>query len=398
MSKIFSVNEINSYISNLIEYDDNLVNIKIQGEISNLVNHSTGHCYLTLKDNFSYLQAIIFKSKLKIINLDLKVGQKIIAIGTIKGYSKGGTYSFWINSVKLDGIGEIYLNFEKLKSFYQKKGYFDQSIKKSIPIFPKNIGVVTALTGAAIRDIITTIDRRYKISNIFLFPCIVQGKYAAIDISNKIQEANNFSRKLDVIIVGRGGGSFEDLSCFSDKEVIESIYNSNIPIVSAVGHEIDYQISDWVADRRAATPTAAGEIVTPDTNEIIKFIKENQNQMLKNIVKKINVYKKELNLYKNNYHLNNLDWIYREKYEKLNLWKEKIVKNIETIIENKIDKLLKNKMKLQLLCPMNVLSRGYSIIKNKSNKEKIVTSKKMVKENDNLSLITFDGEFNAKVI
>lgn len=210
-SNIFKVSEINTYIKSIIEQDHNLVNISVQGEISNITNHSSGHIYFTIKDEKSQLRAIMFSFNAKNLKFKLKEGLKIIAVGTVKLYEPQGTYSLQVVNISLDGIGDLFLQYEQLKQTLEQKGWFAQAIKKPIPKFPRNIGVITAPTGAAIRDIITTIHRRFPQTNIYLFPCLVQGKEAKYDIKAKIIAAQNFTVPLDTLIVGRGGGSIEDL-------------------------------------------------------------------------------------------------------------------------------------------------------------------------------------------
>ncbi len=397
-NKIYSVNDINTYISKIIDNDTNLINITIKGEISNLTKHSNGMYYLILKDEKSLLKCLIFKNDVMNLKLDLKIGMNIFATGIIKGYANNGSYSFWIKKIKLsilnEGKGDIFLRYEKLKQYYNSKGYFDKSIKKSIPKFPKNIGIITAPTGAAIKDIISTINRRYNIVNVFLFPCVVQGINASIDIAKNIIFANQFDIKLDVIILGRGGGSFEDLNCFSHPDVIEEIYKSKIPIISAVGHEIDFQISDFVADKRAATPTSAAELCTPDKIELQNFLKQNYVLMKKIIIKKIKNYDKTLSFYKENYHLVNSNWIYKEKEQKLIELKNKLIINFNNIYKLKLFEITNLKNNLELVNPKNILSRGYSIIKIKN---KIIKNIDDVKLNDKLNIILKDGYLESQI-
>ncbi len=344
-------------------------------------------------------------------------------------------------NVKEQGIGEVYKKYDQLKKYYSKKGYFDHSIKKIIPKFPKNIGVITAPTGAAIQDIKTTIKRRYDIANIILFPCIVQGDTAAKSIKKQIEIAGLY-KELDVLIIGRGGGSFEDLSSFSEPEVIESIYKCSIPVISAVGHEIDFQLSDFVADKRAATPTAAAEIATPNKEELLKYLNEMNKSLILNIKNCVNRkyhellnYKKnprlnsitwlfkdkgkeieycstkinniisekishinnELKILKNNYYLNNLEWIFKDKENKLNLCK----KNINNLFSQSITNASKdyeNKINiLNLINPLNTLLRGYSVVKNNRTK-KYISSIKEVKINDQITIRMNDGNIDAKII
>ncbi len=397
MSKVYSIEEINNYISNKINNDYQLQNISIEGEISNLKHHHlTGNCYLTLKNKDSILKAMVFKNQFSKIKDILKEGDKIIANGSIRGYARNASYSFIINGLEKKGLGNIYQKFEKLKQFYSSKGYFDISIKKPLPRFPKNIGIITADTGAAVKDIVTTIKRRYKIANLFLFPCIVQGKAAPLSILEQIKNANNFKIPLEILIVGRGGGSFEDLICFSDPKVIEGIYQSTIPIISAVGHEIDFQLSDFVADKRAATPTAAAELATPDLKEIILYLNNNLN-IIQNILQhKINNMIKLINFYKENYYLKNLNWIYSEKQEKIKNLFYSLNSNFNYLLQNKSNDLKEVGTKLKLLNPTNVLKRGFSIIKNKQN-DAIITSIKNIHINTDIKILLQDGTAAAKI-
>lgn len=394
MSKIYSVNEINSYITNKLNSDMNLFNISIKGEISNLKKYNNCY-YLTLKDKNSLLQCIIFKNNFTDANDLLKEGMNIIASGTIKGYVASGKYSFLINNLVLDGLGDLYLQFETLKKFYQEKGYFNSFIKKPIPLFPKNIGILTALTGAAIKDIISTINKRFNIVNIYMFPCVVQGENAPKSLANNIRNANNFSVKLDVIILGRGGGSFEDLSAFSNSLVIEEIYKSKIPIISAVGHEIDFQLSDFVADKRAETPTAAAVMATPNKKELEKFLKDNFKLLLNNLIKKIQNYNNILNIYKNNYHLTNLNWIYKEKQILLKNEYDKIIKAMNNKYKNTANDILTFKQKLKILNPNNILLRGFSIVKDSHGV--LIKSLNKISIADKINVILSDGKIDAKV-
>jgi exodeoxyribonuclease VII large subunit len=281
--KTFTVSEINAYIGKKLKLDSNLKNIYIKGEISNYKTYPSGHSYFTLKDDSSQIPAVMFKgNKDRFLKFEPKDGMKVIVKGKIEVYNRDGKYQLYATKITEDGLGDLHLAFEQLKADLKKKGLFEDSHKKRIPKYPKRIGVVTARTGAAIRDIITTIKRRYPICEIYVFSTLVQGNQAAPQIVKQIHYAQEF--EIDTLIVGRGGGSIEDLWPFNEKEVAYAIYNCKIPVISAVGHEIDFTIADFVADKRAATPTAAAEIAVPD---IIK-VKDNLDQLNRRANKSIN--------------------------------------------------------------------------------------------------------------
>ena len=281
--KTFTVSEINAYIGQKFKLDSNLKNIHIRGEISNYKTYPSGHSYFTLKDENSQIPAVMFKgNKDRFLKFEPQDGMKVIIKGKIEVYTRDGKYQLYATRITEDGVGDLHIAFEQLKKDLKKQGLFKDSHKKEIPKYPRRIGVVTAQTGAAIRDIITTVKRRYPICEVLIFSTLVQGPQAAPQIVEQINHAQNFD--LDTLIVGRGGGSIEDLWPFNEKEVAFAIYNCEIPVISAVGHEIDFTIADFVADKRAATPTAAAEIAVPD----IKKIKNDVNQLNRRVNKSIN--------------------------------------------------------------------------------------------------------------
>ncbi|WP_342252384.1 exodeoxyribonuclease VII large subunit [Spiroplasma endosymbiont of Amphibalanus improvisus] len=355
-----SVTELNSYIKNHLENDSYLLNISVQGEVSNLTLHKSGHCYLTLKDNTSEIKAIIFSFNNKSSNYKPNVGDKVVAKGKINLYVQRGTYNLSIIEIQQAGLGEAYLELQKLKAKLEKAGWFKPEFKQPLPKFPKNIGVVTSPTGAAIQDILKTTKKRYPLANIYLFPSKVQGIGASEDCAKQIEIANHFKEtKLDVLIVGRGGGSIEDLWAFNELPVLEAIHESRIPVVSAVGHEIDHLLSDEVADSFAHTPTAAAEIITPDLSELWRSNKQSQVKIINLIKNLVDKNKNEIINFKENYHLKNLDWIYQEKEKELgnfkNLlnnqlvsfktklkndqtWNKQNQKTIKTCIQNQLSK------------------------------------------------------------
>ena len=266
-----SVTALTKYIKYKLEGDTHLKQIYLKGEISNLTKHSRGHYYFSLKDENAQIKAIMFSSATKSLAFDPKDGDKVLAYGAISVYEPSGSYSIQIYQMEPDGIGALYLAYEKLKEELEEKGYFSQTRKKPIPKYPKAIGVITSPTGAAIRDIIHTIERRYPLTKLILYPALVQGDTAKESIRDQINKANQDSL-VDVLIVGRGGGSIEDLWAFNERVVAEAIYASKIPIISAVGHETDFTISDFVSDLRAPTPTAAAELATPDKNTLMRTV------------------------------------------------------------------------------------------------------------------------------
>lgn len=280
--KYLTISQINKYIKNRFEQDENLNVVYLKGEISNFKNHTTGHLYFTLKDENSRILAVMFRNNASSLTFAPIDGMKVLVKGKISCYEANGNYQIYVNEMSEDGVGNLYLEFEKLKKKLYEKGLFDQNLKKPIPKFPKKIGVITATTGAAIRDIITTINRRYRLAEIIIFPCLVQGDGAKEDIVKNLTLASDYD--LDVIILGRGGGSIEDLWAFNEEIVAEAIYNSKIPIISAVGHEIDFTISDYVADLRAPTPTAAAELAVPNNIELISYIKQLELRNNKSII------------------------------------------------------------------------------------------------------------------
>lgn len=265
-----TVTQLTKYIKYRLDNDQNLMKVYLKGEISNFKAHSRGHLYFTIKDENTRINAIMFStyaSKLKIAPLD---GMKVLVTGKISVYEPSGNYQIYVESLEEDGVGNLYIAFEELKKKLEKEGLFDKSKKKKIPLIPERIGIITAPTGAAIKDILSTLKRRWPLAETILFPTLVQGKEAASDIVRNIELSKNYD--LDVLIIGRGGGSIEDLWCFNEEIVARAIYDLNTPVISAVGHEIDFTICDFVADLRAPTPTGAAELAVPNINDIINFL------------------------------------------------------------------------------------------------------------------------------
>ena len=415
--KYISVNQLTKYIKYKIDNDINLNEVYLKGEISNFKAHSRGHYYFTIKDEKSRISAIMFASNTKSVKFEPEDGMKVLVKGRISVFETTGNYQIYVEEMLEDGIGNLYIAYEQLKKDLEKKGLFDVSKKKEIPKIPNRVGVVTAPTGAAIKDIISTIKRRWPICEIILFPALVQGEDAHKTIVDQIKNAENFN--IDTLIVGRGGGSIEDLWPFNEEDVAYAIYESNIPIISAVGHEIDFTIADYVADLRAPTPTGAAELAVPDKNEMLKYISNLDTRINKQIINLVTINKNNLNKIKKNYIFINPMSIYqtkemifdsvneRLKYSLTNLIhvKEKDYINIisKSIILKDPSKLLdksKNKYiniisKLDALSPLKTIARGYTITK-KNNK--VITSIIDIKKGDILSIEFKDGNITSEVL
>ena len=391
--KYLTVTQINKYIKYKMDNDSNLSVVYLKGEISNFKNHSSGHLYFTIKDESSRILAVMFRGNASKINFKPVDGSKVLVVGRISCYEASGNYQIYVEEMLEDGVGNLYLEFEKLKKKLGDKGYFDDMYKKPIPKFPKRIGIITAPTGAAIRDIITTINRRYKLVELYIFPSLVQGENAKDDIVRNLERANNYD--LDLIILGRGGGSIEDLWAFNEEVVADAIFKSNIPIISAVGHEIDFTISDFVSDLRAPTPTAAAELSVPNTMDLINYIKQLEIRASKSMENIIDVKKSRLNSLVNSYVLKNPKNMYEIKSQKLDNLVDKLNIYIKRNLNDKNNRFINILNKLDALNPINTIKRGYSITKSK---DKVITSINSVVENDIITTDLVDGVITSKVV
>ena len=290
--KYISVIQLTKYLKYKIDNDPNLDQVYLRGEISNFKAHSRGHFYFTLKDEESRINAVMFASSANKIKFTPADGMKVLATGKVSIYPANGGYQIYISEMLEDGIGNLYVAYEQLKKKLQEEGLFDESKKKKIPYIPQRVGVVTAPTGAAIRDIISTIKRRWPLTEVILFPTLVQGEGAKDDIVKQIKRAEEY--ELDTLIVGRGGGSIEDLWAFNEEIVARAIYDCSIPVISAVGHEIDFTIADFVADMRAPTPTGAAELAVPNLSDIKNLLSQITIRLNKGIINKLELNKRQL--------------------------------------------------------------------------------------------------------
>jgi exodeoxyribonuclease VII large subunit len=389
--RVFSISEVTGLIKNLIE--ENLSNITIQGEISNFKKHTSGHIYFTLKDERAQLSAVIWRGYASGLRMDLRDGVKVVAKGSITVYEPQGKYQIIISSIRLLGVGELQIAFEKLKKKLEAEGFFDEDRKKPLPEFPKTIGIVTSSTGAVIKDLFSVISRRYPVVDLILYPVNVQGVGAAEEIANGIKVFNDY-KKVDVLIIGRGGGSLEDLWAFNEEIVARAIYNSDIPIISAVGHQTDFTISDFVADVRAATPSAAAEVVVPDKTDLIENIEEMRSSLYSDTKRKITELRNRILSIVNSYALNKpIDLLrrYQQKIDDLIQRLESAVMHKNKFYYERVSALQKH---LSSLNPKSILNRGYVIVQK--DKE-IVTSSKKLKLEDEVALNFFDGLIKAKI-
>ena len=350
-----TITQLSKYLKYKFDGDPNLTNVYLKGEISNFKAHTRGHYYFTLKDEGSRINAVMFASsasKLKFTPID---GMKVLVTGKVTIYEATGGYQIYVNDMLEDGVGNLYIAFEQLKKKLESEGLFDKEHKKKIPRMPKRVGIVTASTGAAIRDILTTIKRRYPITETILFPALVHGKDAAADIARKIEIANTYD--IDTLIVGRGGGSIEDLWPFNEEIVARAIYNSKVPVISAVGHEVDFTIADFVADLRAPTPTAAAELAVVDINTVIDYLEKAKNRSYQSIRKLIENKMLILNNLKDSYILKKPTNIYEVKEQLLDILIDRTNISMKNIIEKYNVRLFKTTNSYVLNNP-NILYLG----------------------------------------
>lgn len=412
--KYLTVSQLSRYLKFKFDNDNNLSQVFLKGEISNFKAHTRGHFYFTIKDEASRINAIMFSSQANKLSFIPEDGMKIMVTGRISIYEATGNYQIYVNEMVQDGIGNLYIEFEKLKRKLASEGLFDSAKKKKIPKFPEKIGIITAPTGAAIRDILSTIKRRWPIASTILFPSLVQGASAAPEVIAQIKKAQEFD--LDVLIVGRGGGSIEDLWCFNDENVARALYECNIPIISAVGHEVDFTIADYVADLRAPTPTGAAEMAVPNQIDFYHYLDQVSLRLHKSMDYYIESSREKLKHLRNHYILKNPISIYQIKeqkfdiiYERLYLVMNGILLNNRTMFKQKNEQCkttinqyfekMKNEYlslltKLEVLNPILTLKRGYSITKVNDS---IIASITQIKKNDRITVDFIDGYIKTTV-
>lgn len=413
--RIYSVTQLNTEIKNLLESNPSFYNLFVQGEISNYKAHSSGHHYMTIKDDGGAISAVLFKQDALKLRFKLANGIKIIARGRVSSFPKTGQVQLYIADMMPQGIGTLHLQFEQLKQKLYNEGLFNNEHKKLLPAYPEKIALITSPTGAAIRDMLRIIKRRWSFADILIYPAAVQGTNAPNELIKALKLANKHN-KADIIIIGRGGGSIEDLWAFNDENLAYEIFKSDIPVISAVGHEPDFTISDFVADMRAPTPSGAAELATPDSTKLIYNIQNIQNRLVKAQNKQIELYNTKLNSLL--HRLSSPEKILKQKNQMVNLYKQRLirameskqtenklkcdfaVKQLEQAINKRLDiskrEFTKNCAFLDALSPLKVLSRGYSVTVNEQGKA--IYNSSQIKQGDILKIKFKKGSAECKTL
>jgi exodeoxyribonuclease VII large subunit len=438
--RYLSVAALTKYIKRKFDADPHLRDIHVRGEISNFKQHSSGHMYFTLKDEKARILAVMFSSQSRSMKFSPENGMKVIVKGDITIYEPSGQYQIYIKEMQPDGIGELFLAYEQLKSRLEREGLFALEKKKAIPQYPKKVGVITSPTGAAIRDIITTIKRRFPIVNILVFPALVQGENAAPSVAKAIEKANSM-KDIDVLIVGRGGGSIEELWGFNEEVVARAIYASAIPIISAVGHETDFTIADFVADLRAPTPTGAAEMAVPHIEELMERLLQRQTRLMRVMTEKVRFEKERFYRTQRSYAFRYPHRLYEQKLEQIDKLTEMLIRGasrVTLVKRGQLDQLKKQLMRnhpsealheaevrlkrsqkelnrnmlqifskkqtelnrvlstLKALSPLSIMERGYSLVYNGDNQ--LVKSVNQIVDEDSIQVQLSDGSLFCKVL
>ncbi|MBO5476616.1 MAG: exodeoxyribonuclease VII large subunit [Clostridia bacterium] len=392
--KIFSVSDINKYVKMIFDSDMLLNNVSIRGEITNFKAHYTGHFYFTLKDENSTIKCVMFKGYAQFIKFKPADGMKVVINGQVSAFERDGVYQVYCKSMSPEGLGDLYLAYEQLKAKLSKEGLFDQTKKKPIPFLPKRVGVITSRTGAVIRDIINVSTRRYPNVNLLVYPAAVQGVNVASTVIEGLKTFNRLNN-VDVIIIARGGGSFEDLFGFNDEALARQIYESEIPVVSAVGHETDFTICDFVSDLRAPTPSAAAELVYPEYSEIVNRIMTDKKRTIiamKNYIDRRRQYVERLKAAR-------LEKVPLDKINRYRLTIDNLITKSESALRYNIEKYrtrcIKSISMIDALSPLKTITRGYSVIEDINGN--VIKKVSDVKANDEIRITLTDGKINAIV-
>lgn len=392
---VLSVSQLNRYIKMNFDADENLANIFISGEISNFTNHyRTGHLYFTLKDDSAAVRAVMFNSSAKRLKFMPEDGMKVIARGRVSVYEASGQYQLYVDDMQPDGVGALNLAYEQLKEKLQKEGLFSEHHKKPLPPYPEKVGVITSPTGAAVRDIINVLGRRFPYAEIVFCPVLVQGEGAHLQLTDAVNLFNS-ERAADVIIIGRGGGSIEDLWEFNDEGLARAVYNSEIPVISAVGHETDFTICDFVADMRAPTPSAAAELAVPDANELQYALSALKNRMFLNVSSGIADRRSRLEYLTSKGALKSPDEMLSNRSQRLDTAFSKMLSSYENRIGGKKVEFISAVTALSKLDPMSVLMRGFAFVSDKSGKN--VYSSQALAKGDKINVRFHDGSAVCEV-
>ncbi len=435
-----TITALTKYIKRKFDADPHLQDMYVKGEISNFKQHSSGHMYFTLKDEKARILAVMFSSFNKSIKFRPENGMKVLVKGDISVYEQSGQYQMYIKELQPDGIGDLYLAFEQLKEKLLKQGLFSNEFKKALPKYPHTVGVITSPTGAAIRDILTTLKRRYPIANILVIPALVQGEQGAASIVRAIEQANQ-SHDIDVLIVGRGGGSIEELWSFNEEIVARAIFESRIPIISAVGHETDTTIADYVADLRAPTPTGAAELAVPHIDELIERVLTRQTRIIRNIKEKISVQAQRYDRLSKSYAFKFPQRLYEQKLEQVDKSTELLKRAAQALFVNRNEEYIRTRrrlernnlnillqtavqqqsktertlnraftslllakkkehqrmnMALDALSPLKIMDRGYSLVYDEN--DHLVKSTEQIRLKDNIKIKLVDGSITCEVL
>ena len=392
---VLSVSQLNRYIKMNFDADENLANIFISGEISNFTNHyRTGHLYFTLKDDSAAVRAVMFNSSAKRLKFMPEDGMKVIARGRVSVYEASGQYQLYVDDMQPDGVGALNLAYEQLKEKLQKEGLFSELHKKPLPPYPEKVGVITSPTGAAVRDIINVLGRRFPYAEIVFCPVLVQGDGAHLQLTDAVNLFNS-ERAADVIIIGRGGGSIEDLWEFNDEGLARAVYNSEIPVISAVGHETDFTICDFVADMRAPTPSAAAELAVPDANELQYALSALKNRMFLNVSSGIADRRSRLEYLTSKGALKSPDEMLSNRSQRLDTAFSKMLSSYENRIGGKKVEFISAATALSKLAPMSVLMRGFAFVSDKNGKN--VYSSQALAKGDKINVRFHDGSAVCEV-
>ncbi|TYS19163.1 exodeoxyribonuclease VII large subunit [Rossellomorea vietnamensis] len=438
-SQYLTIQALTKYIKRKFDKDPHLSGIYVKGEISNFKRHSSGHMYFTLKDERARILAVMFSSANASMKFNPENGMNVLLRGDISVYEAGGQYQIYVKEMQPDGIGDLFLAYQQLKEKLEKQGLFSEARKKPIPKFPRKIGVITSPTGAAVRDIITTIERRYPIGEIVVYPALVQGERAAQSIAESIKKANK-NEEIDVLIVGRGGGSIEELWAFNEERVALAISNSEVPVISAVGHETDFTIADFAADMRAPTPTAAAELAVPHIDDLLERVLNQKIMLIRGMKTRLKSERARLKSVTSSIIFRNPRRLYEQKIEavdhlteKLNrnqrvrmqagreklghldsnlkrvhprrLWEQKneqhlrtakqLQANFSTILRQKQNDFSRTISTLEALSPLKIMDRGYSLVYSEDSK--LVKSKEAVKEGEKVTVHLQDGKLYCHI-
>lgn len=393
--QVFTISQINEYIRRKMDTDELLNSVAVSGEISNYKMYPSGHHYFTLKDESGALKCVMFKSSAVRLKFRPENGMKVIAVGKISVYPRDGAYQLYCSTMAMDGVGDLYAAFEQLKEKLANKGLFDPSHKKPLPKYPQVIGLITSSAGAAVHDMLRILRKRYPLVKVRLIPVRVQGAEAPPEIAAAIEYANKY-RLADLLIVGRGGGSIEDLWAFNDEHVAYAIYESEIPIISAVGHEPDVTISDFVADLRAATPSNGAELAVPDQDALRQSLDEMNGTMLNIMQQKLTAARRQITILSGSPALQSPDVYISQRRNNLKVLVDRLLSTEKLCISRCKQRFLSNTAKLDAMSPLKVLTRGYAMAEGEDGS--VVRSVEQVTVGDRIHILLSDGKLESKVI